>query len=97
MSIWGHPANLLKINNNQILCTYGYRKNPIGIRAVILDEHDLRIISDEFIIRSDGYGNPYDSGYPMTLKLKNGSFISCYYFTSLDNVTHIAATIWKII
>ena len=94
LPINGYPANLLNIGNNQILCTYGYRKNPIGIRALILNKNTLNITSEEFIIRDDGYGNPFDSGYPMTIQLKDNSFFSCYYITKSDNITHVAGTKW---
>ena len=97
MNIWGHPANLIKLNRNLLVCTYGYRKSPIGIRAIILDSETLEFKSKEFILRADGKGNPYDTGYPMTINLKENTFLTCYYFTSADNITHIATTKWEII
>ena len=96
MSIWGYPANLIEIDKNNILCTYGYRKNPIGIRAVVLDKITLNFLSNTFIIRNNGEGNPFDSGYPMTLMLNDKTFFTVYFFTSSDRVTHIAGTRWSI-
>ena len=96
MPIWGHPANLININQDQILCTYGYRKSPIGIRAVILNKKTLNIISDPFILRDNGKGNPFDSGYPMTLLIDDKTYFTTFYFTSDDGITHIAGTRWSI-
>ena len=96
MSIFGHPANLIEIDKNKILCTYGYRKDTIGIRAVILDKKTLNILSNTFILRTNGKGNPFDSGYPMTLMLDDKIFFSTYFFTSDDKITHIAGTRWSI-
>ena len=96
MSILGHPANLIEIDKNKILCTYGYRIKPIGIRAVILDKKTLNILSTNFILRKNGVGNPFDSGYPMTLMLNDSTFFTTYFFTSDDKVTHIAGTKWSI-
>ena len=33
--IWGHPAHLLKLADGRILCTHGYRRPPLGVRAVL--------------------------------------------------------------
>ena len=96
MSILGHPANLIEIDKNKILCTYGYRKDPISIRAVILEKKTLNILSKTFILRTNGKGNPFDSGYPMTLMLDDKTFFTVYFFTSNDKVTHIAGTRWSI-
>jgi hypothetical protein len=96
MPIWGHPANLISIDENQILCTYGYRRNPIGVRAVVLDKNTLNIISDTFTLRNNGKGNPFDSGYPMTLILEDKTFFTSFYFTGDDGITHIAGTKWSI-
>ena len=96
MPIYGHPANIIKINRNQILCTYGYREEPIGIKAVVLDKESLNIISDTFNLRNDGKGNPYDTGYPMTIMLKDKTFISTYYISSDDGITHISSTKWRL-
>jgi hypothetical protein len=41
--LWGHPANLLRLKNGHILCTYGYRRRPMGVRAAF--SHDGRISS----------------------------------------------------
>ena len=51
----------------------------------------------DIILRADGKGNPYDTGYPMTINIKENTFLTCYYFTSADNITHIATTKWEII
>lgn len=95
-SIWGYPANLIKINDSSILCTYGYRKEPMGIRAIVLDNNSYQPISQEFIIRSDAERNPGDNGYPMTVQLTETTFFTCYYISLEDGITHIAGTKWEL-
>ena len=36
--IWGYPPHLLKLRDGRVLCTYGYRRDPMGVRAVL--SHD---------------------------------------------------------
>ena len=33
-NIYGGPPHLLRLNDGRILCTYGYRKDKMGIRAI---------------------------------------------------------------
>jgi BNR repeat-like domain len=38
-SMWGHPANLLRLKNGGVLCTYGYRMHPNpGVRACLSED-----------------------------------------------------------
>ncbi|MAE60664.1 MAG: hypothetical protein CMJ49_04810 [Planctomycetaceae bacterium] len=56
--IWGFPAHLLMLQDGRALCTYGYRREPMGIRAAVSD--DLGIswnVEDELVLRDDG-GTP---------------------------------------
>ena len=34
-AMWGFPAHLLELRDGRILCTYGYRRKPYGVRASI--------------------------------------------------------------
>lgn len=89
----GYPANLL-IWKDKIICSYGYRDNPIGIRIAILDQN--LNIERMIILRNDGAGQARDTGYPMTIEISPRIFLTVYYITTIDGVTHIAATKWNI-
>ena len=56
--IWGYPAHLLQLRDRRLLCTYGYRRDPIGIRAALSDDGGRSWNLDrEKILRDDG-GTP---------------------------------------
>ena len=61
--IWGYPSHLLLLRSGRILCTYGYRREPYGIRAVLSDDEGASWdMENEIIIRADGANR--DLGYP---------------------------------
>ena len=101
--IWGYPPHLLLTRDGDVLCTYGYRRPPFGIRACFSrDGGTTWDVADEVILRSDalpegpgpGRGGAGDLGYPRTVQLRDGTFFTAYYITLGDGVTHIAATRW---
>lgn len=56
--IWGSPAHLLKLEDGRILCTYGYRRPPMGVRPVISgDGGETWGISDTVVLRDDSSGH----------------------------------------
>lgn len=95
--MWGYPAHLLALGDSRVLCIYGYRRAPMGIRACLSrDGGRTWDIECEFVLRADGKRNGSDLGYPLTAKLEDGSLMTIYYFTCSDGITHIATTRWKI-
>ena len=66
--IWGYPCHLLRLADGRILCTYGYRFKPAGIRAVLSNDGgwswDLK---RERILRDDG-GTPAQGWGPKQLE-----------------------------
>jgi len=97
---WGAPASLLVLKDGRLLCTYGYRMPPYGIRAKISEDRG-ETWGREIILRDDG-GSP-DLGYPRTALLPEGKVISVYYFNNASDVIkcnggirHIAATILEV-
>lgn len=93
LPIFGQPAHLLKLNDHTVVCTYGYRKKPYGVRAVISQDRG-RTWSREIILRDDG--PLWDLGYPMTLQLSNGNLLTVYYFNDQNLTRFIAGTRWKV-
>jgi hypothetical protein len=102
-SILGFPPHLLRLADGRLLCSYGYRRDPMGIRAV-LSEDDGRTWGNPVVLRDDG-GTPCalrpdssgtsDVGYPISTQLSNGDILSVYYITLEDGLTHSAATRWQ--
>jgi hypothetical protein len=102
--MWGYPPTLLRLGDGRILCSYGYRRPPYGIRACFSrDEGRTWDVAHEAILRDDalpegpasGHGSTSDLGYPRTVQLPDGKLFTVYYFTLGDGVTHIAATRWS--
>ncbi len=96
---WGAPASLLVLRDGRLLCTYGCRAAPYGIRAKISEDCG-ETWGREIVLRDDG-GSP-DLGYPRTALLPDGKVIAVYYFNKADDavncnggVRHIAATIFE--
>jgi hypothetical protein len=93
--MWGHPAHVLLLPGGELVCTYGYRRPPYGIRACISrDSGQTWDIEHEVILRDDGGSR--DLGYPCTCRLKDGTLLTVYYIHGEDGIRHIAGTRWSL-
>jgi len=79
----GDQANLCQLSDGRIVCIYGYRFVPYGIRGIV-SEDDGQTWSDEFVIRADGAGP--DLGYLVITELPDGRILTVYYFNVDDGV-----------
>lgn len=92
--IFGQPPHLMKFGE-KLVCTYGHRKTPFGIRAIISRDAGVSWdFSNEVVLRDDGIS--WDLGYPVTIGLDNERLLTVYYFLDEKKVRHIAGTIWSI-
>jgi sialidase-1 len=95
MGFQGHPLNALRLPDNRVLLTYGYRHKPFGIRARILNAECTDFASaQEIILRDDG-GNS-DIGYTWPVMLNRNRVLVTYYFNKENGTRHIAGTILEI-
>lgn len=95
MGFQGHPLNALRLPDNRVLVTYGYRHEPFGIRARILNPECTDFASaPEIILRDDG-GNS-DIGYTWPVMMDDTRVLVTYYFNKGNGTRHIAGTILKI-
>ena len=95
MGFQGHPLNALKLPDNRVLLTYGYRHKPYGIRARILNAECTNFASaKEYIIRSDGGSR--DLGYTWATLLEDSKVLLTYYFNIDGGTRHIAGSILEI-
>jgi hypothetical protein len=95
--IWGYPAHLLLLKDDRMLCTYGYRKDPMGIRAVLSDDGGHTWDTENLItIRNDAAPYGSDLGYPLSVETEPGHIFTIYYFTLDDGITHVAGTHWPL-
>ena len=92
--IWGFPAHCMEIGDGRVLCVYGYRRDPYGVRAAFSDdEGETWDIDHEVVLRDDGLHR--DLGYPSSTRRRDGSILTVYYFHGSDGVRYIGGTIWR--
>jgi hypothetical protein len=93
--IWGQPGSLIELSDGNILCTYGYRRKPYGVRCCLSrDRGRTWVLDEEYILRDDAPA--WDIGYPFSIELKGGDLMTVYYFVDGMGTRHIAATHWNL-
>ncbi len=91
-NIGGNPPATVLLPDGRLCVTYGYRKEPTGVRAR-LSADEGRTWSPEIILRDDGFDG--DLGYPRTLVRPDGRILSVYYFNGPRGEDRaIEATFW---
>jgi sialidase-1 len=91
----GHPHYALRLPDQRVLLVYGYRHQPFGIRARVLDAECSNFrTAAEIILRADG-GNG-DLGYPWATMISSNRALVVYYFNQGDGTRHIAGTVVEI-
>ena len=94
MGFKGHPLQALRLPDNRVLLVYGYRHEPYGIRARILNAECTDFeTAEEIILRDDGGSG--DIGYPWAVVLDENHALVTYYFNKENQTRHIAGTIIK--
>ena len=104
--VHGWPAHLLKLHDGRILCAYGRRMEPGGVRAVLSEDGGQTWdLDNEVVLRDDagyasslkgGFGWRADVGYPVSVQLPDDSILTAYYITESDRITHTAVTRWEV-
>jgi hypothetical protein len=88
----GNPGHMIQLKDGRLVLTYGYRRPPYGIRAMI--SRDGKTWGEEIVLRDDG-GN-WDLGYPRTVQRSDGKLVTVYYFNEhRDTERYIGVTIWE--
>lgn len=81
IGVWGLPSHLLRLRSGRLLMTYGHRRKPFGNQARFSDDHG-KTWGEAMIISGDGMGG--DLGYPSTVELGDGTFLTAWYETMRD-------------
>ncbi len=91
----GHPYTAIELPDGRVFLIYGYRHEPFGIRARVLDPECSDIdTAPEFVIRDDGLSG--DLGYPWATVLSDGRVLALYYIYGADGLRHIAGSVLEI-
>lgn len=95
MGFQGHPLHALRLRDNRVLLTYGYRHKPYGVRARVLNpECTDYATATEFVLREDG--GSVDLGYPWSVRLDGKRVLIAYYFNVPGGPQHIAGSVVEI-
>ncbi len=87
----GHPHYALRLPDDRVFLVYGYRHEPYGIRARVLNAECTDFAeAEEIVLRDDGRNG--DLGYPWATLTNDGRILAVYYFHDENRVSHIAGT-----
>lgn len=90
----GSPPHLMRHSSGMLICTYGYREPPYGIKVMFSRDggktwdwdHDIHVNH----IRAD-------LGYPSTVELQDGSLLTVFYaHTEKENPAVILQQKWRL-
>lgn len=90
----GAPSHILKTSDGMLITTYGYREEPAGIKAMFSTDG-----GKTWDAGYDVYVNgvSFDIGYPSTVELNDGTFITVFYaHTEDDGPARIMQQHWAI-
>jgi sialidase-1 len=76
IGVWGLPSHLLRLSDDRLLMSYGYRRKPYGNQVRVSEDHG-ESWSAPLTLSADGAG--HDLGYPSTVELADGSLLSAWY------------------
>ena len=87
----GHPHDARRLPDGRLFLVYGYRHEPYGIRARVLNAECTDFAkASEIVLRDDGGSG--DLGYPWASVLPDGRVLAVYYFNVATGTRHIAGT-----
>lgn len=87
----GAPPHFAVLSDGRVVCTYGYRRAPFGIRAAF--SPDGVHWSEPIVLTDDGPGG--DLGYPATLERRDGTLLTVYYQAEPTGQSAIRCLVWK--
>ncbi len=95
MGFQGHPFYAMRLPDKRVLLVYGYRHEPYGVRARVLDPECTNFATaEEIVLRTDG--GSHDLGYPWATMISKNRVLVVYYFNLADKTRFIAGTILEI-
>lgn len=95
IGVWGLPSHLLRLRDGRLLMTYGHRRKPFGNQARVSTDEGATW-SEPVEISGDGIGG--DLGYPSTVELEDGGFVSVWYEKLADSpMAQLRQAKWRLV
>ena len=88
-----------------MLCTYGYRRDPMGVRGCISEDGVHWDVANEFVIREGGTapieaepGWYWHIGYPTSIQLQDGTIFTVdHQWTDQEPfVQYVVGVLWEL-
>jgi hypothetical protein len=76
IGVWGYPSHLVRLKDDRLVMSYGYRRKPFGTQARVSTDHG-RTWSDPITLSADGTNR--DLGYTSTAETNDGTLVSLWY------------------
>ncbi|HAF70266.1 MAG: hypothetical protein XD60_1088 [Acetothermia bacterium 64_32] len=73
-----HPGDLLLLRSGDVLLSFGHRRPPYGVRAVISEDGGKSWRSERTLVLISDCST-WDVGYPSSVQLPDGSIYTVYY------------------
>lgn len=83
----GAPPHLLMHSSGKLICTYGHRAGPYGIKMIYSIDNGKTWSEGQWLF--DG-AKSSDVGYPATIELSDGSMLTVFYAARAD-----ACAVWQ--
>lgn len=93
LDVVGHPYDPLVLPDGRLFLAYGYRHDPMGVRARLVSSLDELASAPEIIVRDDSPSK--DTGYPSSTLLSDGRILVAYYIADKKGIRGIEGTILK--
>ena len=81
--------------DGRVLCTYGRREAPFGIRACLSADGGRTWLMEQEIVLRDDLPNG-DLGYPTSVEYAPGRLFTIYYGQDGAGVTFVMGTWWEL-
>jgi len=88
--IVGHPYHALRLPDYRVFLAYGYRHDPYGVRARMLDPECRDLTVEELVVCNNGVS--FDIGYPWSCLTADGDVLVVYYINTNRDIVGIDRT-----
>ncbi len=91
----GAPPHLILLSSGELVCTYGRRKQPYGIMAMVSLDGGKSWTKDLRLFETHGSD---DIGYPSTIELGDGTLLTVFYAREDEDLPcRILQQRWKLV